>query len=363
LKRVFMLSSQLMFSEGIETLLLDRPGFRIVGRASDAARAIETIRILQPDVVILDCKDLDLASAATVASIMNEAPNTKIIALNLTDDQIRVYRSEQLTARGSVDLLEALEDEISETGQITDQEWIALSSIRAQIYSNHAAVFNSKVDDEILNNLNGNALNLIGDYLLGEDLTGDLQTGVEILRHFQSELGRGDISAILVCLEQDYERLVRCSQEARILSLATESFFSMKWDCSVSSTLASVMKAYRDAGMRLSRNVQLHPDFIGSELIFMRFLCAKENSAWRNKDRLLAAKVQAAECLFTKKHLIRWIPIYSDLLASQANSDFYRGIAYLTKGFIFHEAYRGAELMELNALVGNYEAELEGGEK
>jgi putative dimethyl sulfoxide reductase chaperone len=358
-----MLSSQIMFSEGIETLLLDRSGFQIVGHETDADRAIEAIRILQPDVVIMDCKDLDLASAATVASIMNEAPNTKIIALNLTDDRIRVYRSEQRAGRSSIDLLEALEDEISETGQITDQEWIALSSIRTQVYGDHAAIFNFKVDEDTLNNLNGNALNLIGEHMLGEDLTGDLQTGVEILRKFHNELMRGDFSATLVCVGEDYERLVRCGQGATDFSQATESFFSMKWDCSVSSTWASVMKAYQDAGTRLSRNAQLHPDFIGSELNFMKFLCSKENCAWRKKDRLLAAKFQAAECLFIKKHLIRWIPHYSTLLASQAKSDFYRGIAHLTKGFIFHEAYRVVEFMELNALVSNYEAEMEGGEK
>ncbi len=114
MKRIFMLSGQLMFSEGVELMLQDRSGYEIVGRETDVAKAIERILDLQPDIIIIDCANQDLLAATTVARIMNQAPNTKIIALNLTDNQIRLYKSEQRTARSSTDLLKALENGVSE---------------------------------------------------------------------------------------------------------------------------------------------------------------------------------------------------------------------------------------------------------
>ena len=54
MKRIFMVSSQLLFSLGVENLLRQQAGLEIVGRETDATKALERIRELKPDVVLMD---------------------------------------------------------------------------------------------------------------------------------------------------------------------------------------------------------------------------------------------------------------------------------------------------------------------
>lgn len=116
MKRVFMLSSQLLFSRGVENLLCQQAGLEIIGRETDASKAIERIRALKPDVVILDSKDLASIPSANVAHILKEAPGIKVIALNLEDETFRVYRGEERTARSVDDLLEVIDEDTDTAG-------------------------------------------------------------------------------------------------------------------------------------------------------------------------------------------------------------------------------------------------------
>jgi len=110
-KRIFMLSSQLLFSRGVENLLRQQAGLEIVGHESDASQALDCIRVLKPDVVILDCKDLASVPSTIVAQILKEAPGIKVIALNLDDETFSIYRGEQRTARSVDDLFEAIDED------------------------------------------------------------------------------------------------------------------------------------------------------------------------------------------------------------------------------------------------------------
>lgn len=106
-----MIASQPLFSEGVESLLRGQAGLEVVGRETDAALAIHLIRKLKPDVVVLDTKDLASAPFLVVARLLQAEEGIKIIAMNLEDQTIRVYRGEQRKALCINDLVEAIESE------------------------------------------------------------------------------------------------------------------------------------------------------------------------------------------------------------------------------------------------------------
>ena len=112
-KRVFMLSSQPLFSQGVESLLRGQVGLEIVGRETDATKAVERIRRLKPDVVVIDGKDLASAPFSIVACLLREEERIRIIAMNLENETIRVYLGEQRNALTVDDLVAA----INENGQ------------------------------------------------------------------------------------------------------------------------------------------------------------------------------------------------------------------------------------------------------
>jgi DNA-binding NarL/FixJ family response regulator len=108
MKRIFMLSNHPLFCEGVSTLLHQESGMDFVGRESDAERAIEQIRVLRPDVVIIDTSDTFAKACSIVARIFDEKLNAKIVGLNLNDNTMCVYREEERVIRGVEDLMSAI---------------------------------------------------------------------------------------------------------------------------------------------------------------------------------------------------------------------------------------------------------------
>jgi DNA-binding NarL/FixJ family response regulator len=105
-----MITSQPLFSQGVESLLRGQAGLKIVGREKDATRAFNQIRKLKPDVVILDTKDLASAPFLVVARLLQAEVGIKIIAMTLENQTIRVFRGEQRKAICVDDLVEAIEE-------------------------------------------------------------------------------------------------------------------------------------------------------------------------------------------------------------------------------------------------------------
>lgn len=107
MKRMFILSSQSLYSRGVEILLRQDKGIEFVGEETDKERAIQRIAETEPDVVLLE-HDLKPDLGVLVMQILEAAPSTKIIGLNLVDKTIRVYRSELRTTHEIGDLLQVI---------------------------------------------------------------------------------------------------------------------------------------------------------------------------------------------------------------------------------------------------------------
>jgi putative dimethyl sulfoxide reductase chaperone len=108
---------------------------------------------------------------------------------------------------------------------------------------------------------------------------------------------------------------------------------------------------YAEAGVGLPEEVRDQPDFIGFELDFMRHLSEKESQAWAEPNQAKAKEVLEKELQFLKEHILRWIPHFCDLMLKDAQLDFYRGIARLTKGFVQGEVNTTAEIAEMARTV------------
>jgi len=104
MKRVLILSSHPLFGRGVESLLCRETGLEIVGWETEVDKAVEHIRELQPDVVIIDSGDL----APEVLGILREGVGTKVIGLNLQDSTMCIYRGEQRVVKRIEDLVEAI---------------------------------------------------------------------------------------------------------------------------------------------------------------------------------------------------------------------------------------------------------------
>jgi chemotaxis response regulator CheB len=109
MRRVFILSFHPLFGQGVESLLRREARLEIVGQETDADKALERLKEIRPDVVILDCAETACDPTPAVMRILREGLGTKVIGLNLQDNTLYIYRGEQRLVKEVKDLIEAIE--------------------------------------------------------------------------------------------------------------------------------------------------------------------------------------------------------------------------------------------------------------
>lgn len=83
---------------------------------------------------------------------------------------------------------------------------------------------------------------------------------------------------------------------------------------------SEVQGAYQSAGVMIDEEINLIPDHISAELLFMAFLT--EHDLGDQQKR------------FLEDHLLRWVPELCEEILKHAHTTFYREVAELLKEFI-----------------------------
>jgi DNA-binding NarL/FixJ family response regulator len=98
--RVFLVDDHRLFLSGVKAEL--RIGFEVVGTASDVDTAISGIRRTRPDVVLLDVHMPGGGGRTVIETIGKERPDTKFLALSVSDAAEDVIAIVRAGARGYV---------------------------------------------------------------------------------------------------------------------------------------------------------------------------------------------------------------------------------------------------------------------
>jgi DNA-binding NarL/FixJ family response regulator len=109
LKRVLMLGRNSLFRESIESLICREMEVEIIGRETSFERVLGQLEALQPDVIIVDGSDPGCDPGDVVKFIYKLGLESKVIGINLHDNQLRIYRGEQKIAEEVADLVEAIQ--------------------------------------------------------------------------------------------------------------------------------------------------------------------------------------------------------------------------------------------------------------
>ncbi len=86
------------------------------------------------------------------------------------------------------------------------------------------------------------------------------------------------------------------------------------------SATVEVRRFYESAGLTMEEELQIVPDHISAELLFMSYLAGNERI---DEQRT-----------FIKEHLIKWVPVFCDEVWEHAKTSFYKQIAILLKELV-----------------------------
>ena len=104
--RVFILTSQSLFAQGVQSLLSGQPGIQVVGVATISPAVFAQVRAAAPDVVIIEATGEE--QGLLVAQVLDSIPGVKVIGLSLDDNRIHIYYQQMKQGRRVEDLLEAI---------------------------------------------------------------------------------------------------------------------------------------------------------------------------------------------------------------------------------------------------------------
>jgi hypothetical protein len=110
-RRVFILASQPLFAQGVESLLSGRSGIEVVGAAVIGPDVFDRLSEANPDVIIIESGGEEQSQLVTKS--LASASDAKVIGLTPDDNRISIYYQQMRESRRVDDLLEEVLEPLS----------------------------------------------------------------------------------------------------------------------------------------------------------------------------------------------------------------------------------------------------------
>src|SRR4026208_385866 len=100
-KRIVIVDDHPLFRKGLQELIHSDASFAVCGEAGNASEAIEVIRKLHPDLVIVDLSLPGANGIELIKNIRAEYPKLPVLVLSMHDESLYALRAMRAGADGS----------------------------------------------------------------------------------------------------------------------------------------------------------------------------------------------------------------------------------------------------------------------
>jgi two-component system nitrate/nitrite response regulator NarL len=128
--RILIADDHAIFRDALKTLIAGEPEFEIIGEASDGQEALELIRKLDPDILLLDCIMPKISGIEVLQKLSDRQYRTRAILLSGGANHDEISKAFRLGARGYV-LKESAANTLfkSMRAVMADKYWIGTKSV------------------------------------------------------------------------------------------------------------------------------------------------------------------------------------------------------------------------------------------
>jgi DNA-binding NarL/FixJ family response regulator len=100
--RILIVDDHELVRRGLRSILQTRPEWEICGEAADGSKAVEKVRELKPDIVLLDITMPHMNGLDVARIIRRDVPQAKVIILSQYDEAEMRARAFEVGAQGYI---------------------------------------------------------------------------------------------------------------------------------------------------------------------------------------------------------------------------------------------------------------------
>jgi anaerobic sulfite reductase subunit A len=208
---------------------------------------------------------------------------------------------------------------------------------RELIYSFLGRTYEKEVDEQLLKNYLVHKESFI-KYGTMDDVDVNIREGFEQLHTYFNKIDEENLSEAVIELAMDYANLflgLKYFREKKGIPHPSESVYTSGDMYQKEAVEAS--KTYLEAGLVKAENFGEPEDHVSLQLYFMGHLCRKAASFLKDKNFQELIKNLENQKKFLEEHLLKWVPKLASDVVENAETEFYRGIGRITKGFLAME--------------------------
>lgn len=98
--KIFLVDDHKIVRDGIKSLISDSPSIQIIGEASSGEELLEKLKILNPDIILLDINLPDTTGIELTKQITEENPSVKILILSMHMSEEFICNAIEAGAKG-----------------------------------------------------------------------------------------------------------------------------------------------------------------------------------------------------------------------------------------------------------------------
>ena len=105
---LFILYDHYLFARGLEELLQQEEGVKVVGVEARGEKAFFAIRALNPDVIIVEAREDESEPEMLLARSLHDHLQAKVVRLSMEDNSCILYSGARCTANSVEDLIKCV---------------------------------------------------------------------------------------------------------------------------------------------------------------------------------------------------------------------------------------------------------------
>ena len=203
--KVLLVDDHTIVRQGIKALLDTQEGIEVVGEAEDGREAIEKVKQMAPNVIVIDITMPNLNGIEATRQIKKINPEIKVLVLTVHDNEEYIHRILQAGASGYLLKESAVSDLVSAINAVEKGDIFlspSISKVVVKDYIRHAETESGEFDSlNILTNREREVLQLIAEGHTNKDIARILKLSIKTIdvhrSHIMDKLNIRDITGLV----------------------------------------------------------------------------------------------------------------------------------------------------------------------